>query len=75
MIQTPPMKSEDYVMVWTKRGLRFLDQVVCWTSTESLNKKWKYMKAPRQWINTWQKEDLKRPDLVNWLYACDHSLK
>ena len=23
------------------------------------------MKAPRQWINTWPKEDLKRPDLVN----------
>ena len=31
------------------------------------------MKAPRQLINTWLKEDTKRIDLVNCFYACYHS--
>ena len=31
------------------------------------------MKAPRQWINTWLKEDPKRLDLVECFYASYHS--
>ena len=31
------------------------------------------MKTPRQWINTWLKEDPKRLDLVNGFHACYHS--
>ena len=28
------------------------------------------MKAPRQWSNTWLKQDTKRLDLVNCFYVC-----
>ena len=31
------------------------------------------MKAPRQWINTWLKEDPKRLDLADCFDACYHS--
>ena len=59
----------------TKDELRSLDQLLCYASTESLNKKLKYMKAPRQWIDTWLKEDPKRLDLVDCFDACYHSCR
>ena len=33
------------------------------------------MKAPRQWLNPWLKEDPKRFDIVDCVYACYHSLR
>ena len=49
----------------TKRELRSVDQILCYASTELLNEKLKYMKAPRQWINTWLKKGAKRLDFVD----------
>ena len=57
----------------TKGQLRSFDQLLCYASTESLNKKLKYMKAPTQWIENRQKEDPKRLDLVDCFYACYQS--
>ena len=35
----------------TKGELKSLGQLLCYASTESLNKELEYMKTPRQWIN------------------------
>ena len=53
--------------------LRSRDQLLCYASAESLNKKLTCMKVPRQWINAWLKEDPKRLDLVDCFYVCYHT--
>ena len=71
-IQTPPINSSLHA---TKRELISLDKLLCCVGTESLSKKINNKKAPRQWINTWLKEDPGRLDFVDCFYECSHNLR
>ena len=53
-----------------KKGIKISRPVTMLNKYWVVKLRWKYMKTPRQWINTWLKEELMEIDSVDCFMAC-----